>query len=1382
MNSNQSNVTQLLKNIVGFMLALIVFMPTVSKAAPLDLATIPLANSPTIAIQPNLLFIMDDSGSMSWSYMPDWANTNDSFEMDASFNTIYYNPAVRYVPPANFTSGGLDTVTYPSQTGVSIATGANFDSKPNWKNVKSNPFMTTSTTDLQGLNGGDGPKFWVTIATEYCKKADLRECAVRSTPSAIYPFAAPIRWCNSANNANTVLTPNPAAGACQAARVGAFDFLRAPAVVPPAGVATATVTYTFASSSPRTTGITVNGQQIMNRDDHNTTNDLSSLASRAAAEINACTNGYPWWSKCTVSGYSATSSGNILTIYAPSPITFTPSVSTGSGTLNKTVTPFAVPPAVAGGRVETTIESGNNSYPYPNSATKAGERSDCLGTTCTYAEEMTNYANWYAYYRTRAQTMKTATSLAFKNIGDDFRVGYLTTSTLGSRSLNIRQFTPTNKVAWYDKLFETPSDRNTPLRGSLSTAGRIYANKTSANGTFTDPIQYECQQNFTLLTTDGFWNTADETSTYAGGPKALDGSTDVGNLDSAALGTPAGKREGSTARSNTLADVAKYYRDTDLRTPALNNCGGSGAPGVCQTDNSASSPNKKQTMVTLTLGLGVDGTLAYTTDYETSSGDYAEVVNGTKNWSDPIGFSGPERIDDLWHAAVNGDGTYFSAKNPSDLVKQLEDAVASIQVKVGTGAAAATSTLNPISGDNFAYVASFTSGHWIGNLEKRSIDTTTGEISTTPIACVEDVVTSSSCAAPSTILADGAGGYNCVTTGVTDSAACEGTLDGTDCKVPVIASCNGQMESLVSTLTDSRNIKMNVGGTLQDFTFDNLSGAQQTYFDTPFLAANLTQWATLTPAQKTNGTGDNLVAYLRGQTGFDQDAAIADNRVFRKRQATLGDLIDSKPAFIGKPSFNYGDSGYQTFKTNNANRAKTVYVGANDGMLHAFDADTLTERWAYVPSMVIPNLWKLADASYSSKHIYYVNGAVSISDICVATDCTTATASDWRTILIGGLNGGGRGYYALDITDPINPSLLWEIDPNKTGFADLGFTFGNPVVTKRNSDNKWVVLFTSGYNNISDANSFYGLSSTQFKPTTQFTSGNGNGYLYVVDAFTGTKLNGIATNVGNTTTPSGLAKIKAYADEAEKNNVSSLVYGGDLDGNLWRFNIDTNTVFKLAKLTDGTAPTPLSQPVTVAPELGVVSGKKVVFVGTGKYLEIADLTNTSKQTLYAIKDDSAGTTLTNARSALSPQTLAISSTNPDARVSSSNSAVNFISGNGWYVDFPDSGERQNVESQLVLGTLLVPTTVPTSTACQPAGFGWFNFLDYRTGLAVGGGLVSARTSAPSVGFNVVYINGVPKVSNVVADDKNPQLIPNIPFSGTGSGFQLKRSIWREIIQ
>ena len=1390
--NNQNKILSPMANIVAIFAFLVsFFLPLAAKAAPLDFATIPLANSPTVRIQPNLLFILDDSGSMASDFMPDWANSGDSFELDSSFNTLQYNPAVRYVPAVNFTSGGLDTTTYQSQTGLSTLTGADSSAKPNWHSVNKDPFLhyedSSYQADLEALNSNAGPIFWVTIPTEFCVNADLKDCVVQANPTAAHPFPAPIRWCSHPDYASTIITPTTTVGMCQAARVGVYDNLRAPATVGPAGVPVGTVTFTNATSTPRVTGITVSGKQIMSSQT-SSTNSLSSLADFTAAKINNCTSSAA--GNCTIAGYSAISNGATVSIYAPAATTATPSVGYGSGFLSFTTTAFAVPPAVAGGRIRVNIKPSTTSYPYPGSLIKAGERTDCAGTTCTYAEEMTNYANWYSYYRTRTIVMKTAISLAFKDLGDDFRVGFMTTSTLGARSINFKAFTGTDKANWYAKLFSTPSDRFTPLRGALSTAGRIYANKTTAHGTFTDPIQYECQQNFTLLTTDGFWNTDEETNTYAGGPKNLSGASSVGNMDSLASGTELGKREGTTARSDTLADIAKYYRDTDLRTTGLSNCTGALGNNVCETGTTGL--NKKQTMVTLTLGLGTDGTLAYTSDYKTPTGDFAAIKNGTKNWPDPIANTGAERIDDLWHAAVNGDGTYFSANKPSALVKQLQEAIASISVKVGTGAAAATSTLNPISGDNFAYVASYTSGYWIGNLEKREIDTVSGEIKLAPLKCVEDIVSSSSCASPSVVLSDGAGGYNCVTHSAT---VCDspGVMDGTDCKVPVPTSCVGEMKNAVQAFTDTRNIKINVGGTLQDFTFANLSAAQQTTFDPLFLQAHLTQWPALTATQQSNVTGDNLVSFLRGRTGFTESSAIADNRVFRKREATLGDLVDSKPAFIGKPTFDYGDPGYQDFKANNASRPKTVYVGANDGMLHAFNADTMEERWAYIPSMVIPNMWKLADTNYSAKHSYFVNGDITISDICIAANCNTANASDWRTILVGGLGSGGRGYYALDITDPLTPKLLWEFDASSSttkGDKNLGFTYGNPIITKRNVDGKWVVLFTSGYNNIPDNDSFYGLATTDFKPNTAsgspfFTTGDGVGYLYVIDATTGDKLDAISTSVGSLSDPSGIAKIKAYADDAEVNNATTYIYGGDLKGNLWRFNIDsalTNKVFNFAQLMAGSVP----QPITTQPELALAANKKVVIVGTGKYLEIEDLTNTDTQSLYAIKDDSATVTLVNPRSTLAQQTIAISATDPDKREStSSGPAIDFSVSRGWYLDFPDSGERQNVSSQLVLGTLLVPTTVPTSTACQPAGYGWFTYLDYRTGRSVvttpSSSVVSQRTSAPSVGFNVVYIDGKPKVSNVVADDKNPKLIPDVPFAGSGTGFQLKRSIWREIV-
>lgn len=176
--------------------------------------------------------------------------------------------------------------------------------------------------------------------------------------------------------------------------------------------------------------------------------------------------------------------------------------------------------------------------------------------------------------------------------------------------------------------------------------------------------------------------------------------------------------------------------------------------------------------------------------------------------------------------------------------------------------------------------------------------------------------------------------------------------------------------------------------------------------------------------------------------------------MFRYREATLGDAVESQPVYIDNSTFEYVDSGYAAFKASTNSRPGTVYMGTNDGMLHAFDAPlTVTatagnERWAYVPSMVIPNMFALADENYSLNHAYYANGSPFISDIF--------DGSSWKTILVAGLNGGGRGYYALDVTNPILPKLLWEFTPaadlSNPSFphdADLGFTFGNPIITKR---------------------------------------------------------------------------------------------------------------------------------------------------------------------------------------------------------------------------------------------------------------------------------------------------------------------------------------------
>lgn len=1374
---------------VALMLSLV--MPLSAEAVavnrPIDLAMVPLAETTTTPIQTNLLFIFDDSGSMADDNMPDSSNSNLApLFRNAAYNTIYYSPAITYLPPVNFTSGGIDTATYPSQTGMATASGASAAAKPNWENVERDAYGILSTARDNLTNNAS---FFTTIPGEFCTSGDLKTCNTQSAPTAAFPFPAPVRWCNT--NANALLA-NPAANTCQATNVTGFTSLRMPS-----GVVS---TITFSNTGARTiTNITVGGQRIMSA--ATTSTGGNNNAAQSAANINACSANIV--GQCQVAGYIATVSGNVLRIYSPTITALTPVVAASDLINPPTILAFArdVNPLFNGVNnapgitLPTVITSTTTSYSYPGTSSAAISRTDCAGATCSYAEEMTNYANWYTYYRTRTQMMKTATSLAFKDIGDDFKVGFMTTSGFSNRARNFARFTTANKALWYNRLFTTVATETTPLRGALSTAGRIYATRTTLGGVFTDPIEYECQKNFTLLTTDGFWNTGLETATY--GPLNLTGSN-VGNLDAAPV--PRGMREGTPAVSNTLADVAKYYKDTDLRTTALGNCAGALGAGtnVCQTTSADTPPpNEKQTMTTLTMGLGADGTLTYIPGYTKKPGDYLDIVNNVKNWPDPIAGTTVQRIDDLWHAAVNGGGTYFSAKNPSDVVTQLKEALASIKVSVGTGSAAAASTLNPVSGDNFAYVGSYTSGFWAGNLESRAIDPSTGEVQVAALNAVEDVLPTDSCAAPGSIQLNALGGYDCVKPGVTDPDTCKApsTLDGTDCYTPIGATKQGKLKNQVALGT--RKILFNQGGTLGNFRYSNLTTAQRKYFDPAWLAINLTQWPSLSIDQQTKATGTNLVDYLRGETTYDFRAADPENRVFRKRETTLGDLVHSKPDYYDGPELDYVDPGYQDYKAAavSSPRAKTVFVGANDGMLHAFNADTMEERWAFVPSMVIPNMWRLADTNYAAKHAFYVDGDIVTADVCTA-NCTTATAT-WRTILVAGLRGGGRGYFALDITDANNPTLLWEFDASSSGSKadpNLGYSYGNPIVTKRNSDNKWVVLFTSGYNNIPDNNTFYTATTplnTKFKPLNNaptypaiYTGGDGKGYLFVVDAVTGNKLNTISTGVGTVAVPSGLSKISNIVEDSELNNATTYVYGGDLLGNLWRFNVDNNTVNKVAELqsTGG-----IAQPITTAPELGLVQSNTVVFVGTGKYLEESDLLDTDQQTLYAIKNNESDvTTIINPQSLLTQQTIGAVSGDSNKRQSTSSTSFSFSTGLGWFVNFIDSGERVNIEPQLELGTLLVPTLVTAKSACQPAGYGWFNYFDYQTGRSVptspSSTIVSQRLTSPSAGFNIFSIDGKPVVSNSGVTNPNPDKIDGIPFNANPTGFGVKRSIWREITE
>lgn len=1046
---------------------------------------------------------------------------------------------------------------------------------------------------------------------------------------------------------------------------------------------------------------------------------------------------------------------------------------------------YTIPTSIAqftGGTPVVTTFNRVDIEPFTADYPKAATRTDCAAAaTCTYDEEMTNFANWYSYYRTRMQMMKTSTSHAFKTIDSRYRVGFITINNASTYYLPIAQFNAAQKDSWYTKLFVAGGSSGTPLRSALTTVGRIYAGKNPVSGFTADPVQFSCQQNFSILTTDGYWNNIEPND-----PVNIAGTSLVGNMDGGTTLRP--MYEGPTEFSNTLADAAKYYYDTDLRTSALSNCTGSTRPNgttgdVCENNVfvTDTDSNKQQHMTTFTLGLGVDATLTYTTDYKTATeGDFYELQQGTLNWPEPKEGT-QTAVDDLWHAAVNGQGTYFSAKNPNQLADSLSQALSGIKAKVGAGAAAATSTLNPVSNDNYTYVASYTSVKWIGNLEARTVDTNTGKVSEDASWCVENVV-ADTCAAPSTVVATTSGSsttYQCVTP---DSTAgnCSGVFDSVanTCKVEISTSCNGTLQNLVSDTVDTRNIYMNVNGTLGSFTSSNLATVgKATNFSNAFLSANLSQWGALTTEQRALVDSASMVNFLRGNNGYEDRASnidgTIDNRLYRFRETTLGDLVDSTPVYVGAPKANFSDPKYGpdsspgSFKTAQATRPGTIYIGANDGMLHAINSATGEERWAYVPTMVLDNMWKLADSNYGNgvDHSYYVDGDIVVNDVCIS-DCTSSANAVWKTILVAGLNGGGKGYFALDVTSPASPVLLWEFDP--TDDNDIAYSYGNPIITKK-ADGTWVVLVTSGYNNITGSNP-------------------GKGFLYVLNASTGVVISKYDTGVGDAATPSGLAKINAFIRDAEVNNQAEFVYGGDLLGNVWRIDINSpqsaTNPFKVAVLKD---PSGNTQPITVRPELAEINGKKVLYVGTGRYLGTSDLTDTQQQTIYAISDDTAAspTTFDNPRSSslMVSQTLVNSATTATRTVQEPANTVDFNTGRGWYIDFPDSGERQNVPAQLVFGTLLLPTTVPSNTVCSPGGYGWLNFLDYKTGASTPGAIVASRTNAPIVGMNILYIKGKPVVNIVTADNPTPQFPPDKPkFGGANtSGFTNHRVIWRELI-
>ncbi len=956
---------------------------------------------------------------------------------------------------------------------------------------------------------------------------------------------------------------------------------------------------------------------------------------------------------------------------------------------------------------------------YPNRLT----RKDCAGNlgasptgNCTGNEEMTNFANWFAYYHHRMPMMKASAGQAFAPYKAEIRVGFLTINAAippGSNDfLGIDFFTPGvggQKQKWYNMLYAQTPGGGTPLPTALSRAGRYFAGKNDGinqgmiPAQAQDPLQYSCQQNFALLTTDGYWN-------HRGGKMIGDTNTNVdtdgmGNQDNVfnCVSTDphticSGVWDGYTtantftdasgnvlSTSGTLADVAQYYYNTDLRATGATGALGQDV-GTDNVPNSQTDPATWQHMNTFGLGMS-EGYMNWRKDYATAnSGDYFNVVNGSSGcswdancrWPTPGGGS-PAALDDLWHAAVNGHGAFFYAHDTAAVQDGLFTALNNLNQRTASASAAATSSPNITPTDRLLFKSSYTTVQWNGEIQAYQIDPVTGVVQT-----------------------------------------------------GVMWSAKAQVQAQVSSSTDTRTLYTfsPTGNKLKPFTYASLSATpimttspnggtvtlvpETPWFDNKCVPiTNLSQCVLLDPVTQlpASNLGTNMVNFLRGQTQFE-------GTVYRDRAFSLGDTVNAAPWFVGKPRLNFLDNvpssamSYPQWAASMAARTQTLYVGANDGMLHAFNANSGVELWAYVPRMVMPNMWQLADSQYAAKHAYFVDGSPTSMDIF--------DGANWRTILVGGLNSGGRGYYALDVTNPLAPQGLWEFCNDSTmcvsSDPQVGLSYGNPIITK-NANGQWVVLLTSGYNNVN----------------TPSQAGDGVGYLYVLDVLSGKVLQKIPTTAGTAASPSGLAKINIWVDTFMTDNTASAVYGGDLQGNLWEFDMNSWPIpapKKIGQTLDGSNRV---QPITTKPSLGLIDNTySVLFVGTGRYLGVTDLkdpatqtppgTDAWQQSLYAIKIsphnsvDTLYGNLRNGANGLVKQTLTVLSS--QTRGTSTNN-VSWATGNGWYVDFNPSGdspgELVNVDPQLVLGDLIVATNVPGGGACSVGGDSFFYQFDYKTG-------------------------------------------------------------------
>lgn len=867
--------------------------------------------------------------------------------------------------------------------------------------------------------------------------------------------------------------------------------------------------------------------------------------------------------------------------------------------------------------------------------TKGVNRTDCAGSTCTYAEEIQNFANWFTYYRSRALVAIAGTAEAFAAVPVSYRVGYgrindaTTTSIDGvdakTLARGVRPFSGADKTAFYTWLFaRAEPSGNTPLRRAMDDVGQYFSRTDNKGpwgavpGTEDTTSHSACRRSFHILMTDGMWN-----STAA--------SVATGNVDNAAGETITGPNSQSyiynpgnpysDSNSDTLADVAMYYWKKDLRPDLANAV-------TPVTKVGYENPAFWQHMVNYTIAFGVEGSLQ-------NPEDLAALKAGTKSWPNP-GSGGSATIDDLWHAAVNSRGRSLSARSSAEYATALTSIIDEIGLVNGSEAGVAVSqkTISTASSTK-KYEPTFSSSAWSGDVRAININ------------------------------------QNGAETGVAWSAA-----------------------SAMPT-PNNRNI----------FTYNASATTKGVAFE----------WANLSDSMKTSlygatTGGEGLVSYLRGN-------AVGEGTTYRSRSkstgagAPLGDIVNSTPVLVGSlldMQYEFlGNAASRSYRRHLAAkklRQAQLFVGANDGMLHAFADDNGQETFAFVPSSLMGNLKQLSLPDYS--HRYYVDGPFAEADVYDATN------SKWRNLVVGGSGAGAKNLFAINVPVPFwaNDSstppaalsksqsapgatdILWEINSSSTGFGELGHVLNRPehgFMKVAADQTAWVVIVGNGYESTS-----------------------GTARLFIINALTGALIKEINTGVGSPTSPNGLGGVRVVRDEDMR---IVAAYAGDLQGNMWKFDFsyadktDWRVAFNGNPLYQAVNASSQAEPITVAPTFvrHPLGGIMVLF-GTGQLHAEGDVGNTQVRGIYGIWDKiKIGNVSSVATDRVTSATTIVTQTVGTAALTGTTGGefwrlnvtpVDYATKRGWRIPLQmQSRQRVIDDPELILGRMLVQAVTPTES-------------------------------------------------------------------------------------